>query len=99
VVNDADNNDKKQQSTNVQRQRPRACAVAEAEDSDGWQEVGRSGGGRGATVVRRQRRNSAIEDGVEVEDGRGGVVRGVPFFLFLAELNPTFNPTHHHPKP
>ncbi len=35
--NDADNKDKKQQSTNVRRQRQRTCAAAETEDDDGWQ--------------------------------------------------------------
>jgi hypothetical protein len=35
-----------------------------------------------------------MEDGVEVEDWRGGVGRGVHFFLFLAGLNPTFNPMY-----
>jgi hypothetical protein len=61
------------------------------EGNDGWREAGRSGGGRRATVVQQRRRNSAMEDdGAEVEDGRGGMGRGVHFsFLFLAGLNPT----------
>jgi hypothetical protein len=38
-----------------------------------------------------------MEDGAEVEDGRGGAGQGVHFFLFLAELHPTFNPTLYNP--
>ncbi len=56
--NNAGNNNKKQQSTNVRWQRWRTCATAEAEDDNGWQEAGCSGGGKGATVVRQQTRNS-----------------------------------------
>ncbi len=51
------------------------------EDDDGWQEVGCSGGGGRATVVQWQRRNSAMEDGAEVEDKLGGVGQGVHFFF------------------
>ncbi len=59
--------------------------------------MGRSGEGGGATVVRRRRRNSTMEDRVEVEDRRGSAGQGVHFFLFLAGLNPTFNPTLYNP--
>ncbi len=55
--------------------------MAEAEDNNGWQEAGRSGGGGRATVVLRQRRNSAMEDGAEVEDRLGGAEQGVQFFF------------------
>jgi hypothetical protein len=46
------------------------CVMAEAEDDDGLQEVGHGGGGRGATVVQRQRRNSFAMRSwrMEVED-------------------------------
>jgi hypothetical protein len=56
--------------------------AAEAEDNGGWQEAGRSGGGRGETVVRHQRRNSfAIRPWrMELEDGQGGA--GCSFFWF-----------------
>jgi hypothetical protein len=86
---------KKQQSTNVQWQRRRTCAAAEAEDDDGWQEAGRSGGGRGATVVRLQRRNSFVIRPwrMEVEDGQSGQAGVIIIFLFLAGLNLTLNPT------
>ncbi len=57
--------------------------MAEAEDNDGWQEAGCSGGDEGATVVWQERRNSAMEDGAEVEDGWGGAGWGVHFFSFL----------------
>ncbi len=81
----------------MQWQRQRTCAAAEAEDNDGWGEAGRSGGGGGATAVRWRRRNSfTIRPWrMEVEDGRGGPgPAGCSFlFLFLAGLNPTFNPT------
>jgi hypothetical protein len=82
--NDADNIDKKQQSTNVQWQRWRMYAAAEAEDDDCWQEVGHSGRGRGATVVWQQRRNSfTIRPWrMDVDNGRGGAERGVHFFFF-----------------
>jgi hypothetical protein len=57
------------------------CEVAEAEDEDGWQEAGCGGGGRGATVVQRQRKNSfAIRSWrMEVEDGQQGCI----IFFFL----------------
>jgi hypothetical protein len=77
-------NNKKQQSTNVRRQRRRTYVAAEAEDNNGWQEAGHGVGGRGATVVRRQRRNSfTIRPWrMEVEDRRGGAGWGVHFFFF-----------------
>ncbi len=59
--------------------------------------AGCSGGGGGATVVQQRGKISAMEDGVEVEDGWGGVGWGVHFFLFLAGMNPTFNPTLYNP--
>ncbi len=66
--------------------------AAEAEDDNGWQEVGCSGGGGVATVVRRQRRNSAVEDGVEVEDGQGGAGQGVHVFSFLGGVESYLQP-------
>ncbi len=59
-------------------------------DDNDWQEAGHSGGGGGATVVQQQKRNSAMEDGAEVEDGWGGMGWGVQFFS-------TFNPTLYTP--
>jgi hypothetical protein len=68
----------------MQRQRWRTCAAAEVEDKDGWQDTGRSGGGRGVTVVWQQRRNSfavkAMEDG-----GRRRAAR-VFVFSFLGKV-------------
>jgi hypothetical protein len=83
--NDSDNNNKTQQSTNFQWQRQRTCAAAEAEDNNSWQEVGCSGGGRGATVMRQRRRNSfKIRPWrMEVDEGWGGARQGVHFFSFL----------------
>ncbi len=54
----------------------------QAEDDNGWQEVGCDGGGRGATVVRLQRRNSfAIRSWmIKVEAGR------VCWFFFLGRV-------------
>jgi hypothetical protein len=71
----------------VQWQRWRTCAAAEAEEDDGWREVGRNGGGGGGTVVRRRRRNSfAIRLWrMEMEDGWG-----CSFFLFLVGLDILF---------
>jgi hypothetical protein len=79
--NGADDNDKK---TAINK-----YVGAEADNNDGWQEAGRSGGDRGAAVVRRQKRNSfGIRSWrIEVEDGWG-----CSFFLFMARLNPISNP-------
>ncbi len=63
--------------------------MAEVEDDDGWQEAGRSGEGGRATIVRQWRRNSAMEDGAEVEDRLDGAGRAVHFFLDESYLNPT----------
>ncbi len=73
--------------------------AAEMEDNNGWQEAGRSGGGGGATVVRRRRRNSITIRPwrAEVDDGQGVAGWGVHFFLFLAGMNSTFNPTIYNP--
>jgi hypothetical protein len=62
------------------------CAAAEAEDSNGWQEAGHSGGGGRATVVQRQRRNGfAIRPcRMEVEDGQGSVGWGGVFTFFFS---------------
>ncbi len=59
------------------------------EGDEGWREAERSGGGGRATAVRGQRRNSAMEDGAEVEDRLGGVGQGVHFFFDESYLNPT----------
>ncbi len=69
--------------------------VAETEDDSSWWEAGSSGGGGGATVVWQWRRNCfAIRSWrMEMEDGRG-----CSFFLFLARLNPTLNPTLTNPN-
>jgi hypothetical protein len=78
------------------------CVAAEAEDDDGWQEAGHSGGGRGATVVQWRRRNSfAIRSWrMEVEDGQGGQAGVFIIFSFLGGVesylesylsNPTIN--------
>ncbi len=56
------------------------CAGQASLDDYGWQEAGCSGGGGRATVVWQQRRNSAMEDGAEVEDRLGGAGQGVHFF-------------------
>jgi hypothetical protein len=71
--NNNDNNIKKHQSTNVWRQRRRTCTAAEAEDNNGWQEAGRSGGGKGVTVVRWQWRNSFTirQWRMKVDEGQG----------------------------
>ncbi len=70
------------------------CAVAEAEDKDGWQEAGHGGGGGGAAVMQRRRRNSFVIRSwrMEVEVRQGFI----PFF-FLVGLNPSLNPTSTNP--
>ncbi len=63
--------------------------AAEAKEDNGWREAGHCGGGGRATVVQRQRRNSTMEDRVEVEDRLGGAGWVVHFFLDEYYLNPT----------
>ncbi len=48
--NGADDNNKK---TTINK-----CAAAEAEDDNGWREVGHGGGARGVTVVQQLMKNS-----------------------------------------
>jgi hypothetical protein len=58
-------------------------------DNDGWQKAGHGGGGREATVVQRQRRNSfAIRPWRMEEEDR----RGCSFLFYLALHSYLANP-------
>jgi hypothetical protein len=67
--------------------------AVEAEDDNGWQEAGHSGGGRGMTVVQRQRLHAKV-----MEDGggrRAGMLiffsGGVESYLESYIANPIIN--------